>query len=172
MSWFSLSTLYFKTFDWSLTTRIKQWEKKRLLSVEQAFLTNFKFYFHFSFSPWRRFVFKPKYWAICLNIYVFLFYFFCLLLHRFAVRINLPFHIFVERDEVRAPLKTPAWEAKLYPATSYAHLCCTSHLLDLLAAAAYLINFEYTRLWQHYFSLFLVFTWRLWLFCRLHMGHR
>ena len=24
-------------------------------------------------SPWWRFVFKPKYWAICLNIYVFLF---------------------------------------------------------------------------------------------------
>ena len=23
------------------------------------------------FSPWRRFVFKPKYWAICLNIYIF-----------------------------------------------------------------------------------------------------
>ena len=23
------------------------------------------------FSPWRRFVFKPKYWAISLNIYIF-----------------------------------------------------------------------------------------------------
>ena len=41
------------------------------------------FYFHFSFSPWRRFVIKPKYWAVCL------------LLHHLAVRISLPFHIFL-----------------------------------------------------------------------------
>ena len=27
---FSLSTLYFKTVDWSLTTRIKQWERNVL----------------------------------------------------------------------------------------------------------------------------------------------
>ena len=38
-------------------------------------------------------VFKPKYWAICLNIIFVLF--FCLLLHRLAVRISLPFHIFL-----------------------------------------------------------------------------
>ena len=55
---------------------------------------NFYFYFHFSSSPWRRFVFKPKYWAICLNIPVYIFVvFFCLLLHRLAVRISLPFYI-------------------------------------------------------------------------------
>ena len=29
---FTLLTLYFKTVDWSLTTRIKQWEKKVVLS--------------------------------------------------------------------------------------------------------------------------------------------
>ena len=28
------------------------------------FVTNFYFYFHF---PWRRFVFKPKYWATCFE---------------------------------------------------------------------------------------------------------
>ena len=38
--------------------------------------------------------FKPKYWAICLNTYFFVL-FLCLLLHRLAVRISLPFHIFV-----------------------------------------------------------------------------
>ena len=59
------------------------------------FVTNFSFYFHFSFSPWRRFVFKPKYWAICLNIYFFVLSF-CLLLHRLAVRISLAFYIFLQ----------------------------------------------------------------------------
>ena len=34
---FSLSTLYFKTADWSLTMQIKQW-KGMLFSVEQAFV--------------------------------------------------------------------------------------------------------------------------------------
>ena len=33
------------------------------------------------------FVFKPKYWAICLKIYIFVL-FFSLLLHRLAVRIR------------------------------------------------------------------------------------
>ena len=31
----------------------------------------------------------------------------------------------------------------LYTETLWAHPCCASHLLDLLAAAAYLINFEW-----------------------------
>ena len=52
------------------------------------------FLFPFFFSPWRRFVFKPKYWAICLNIY-FSVLFFCLLLHHLDVRISLPFHVFI-----------------------------------------------------------------------------
>ena len=56
------------------------------------FVTNFYFYFHF-FSPWRRFVFKPKYWAICLTISCFVLSF-CLLLHRLSVMISLPFYIF------------------------------------------------------------------------------
>ena len=47
----------------------------------------------FSFGPLRRFVFKPKYWAICLNMYFFVL-FSCLLLHRLAERISLPFYIF------------------------------------------------------------------------------
>ena len=34
-------------------------------------------------------------WAICLNIYLFVL-FFCLLLHRLAVRISLLFHIFLQ----------------------------------------------------------------------------
>ena len=50
---------------------------------------------YISFSPWRRFVFKPNYWAVCLNMYIFFVLFFCLLLHRLAVRISLPFHIFL-----------------------------------------------------------------------------
>ena len=37
------------------------------------------FFFHFSFSPWRRFVFKLKYWAIWLNIYIYIFFCFILL---------------------------------------------------------------------------------------------
>ena len=36
-------------------------------------------------------------WAICLNIYFFVL-FFCLLLHRLAVRISLPFYIFHPRQ--------------------------------------------------------------------------
>ena len=65
------------------------------------FVTNFLFFlffcsFFFSFSPWRRFVFKPKYWAVCLNTYFFLL-FFCLLLHRLAVRISLLFQIFLQK---------------------------------------------------------------------------
>ena len=44
----------------------------------------------------KRFVFKPKYWAIgFINIYFFAL-FFCLLFHRLAVRISLPFHIFLQ----------------------------------------------------------------------------
>ena len=40
------------------------------LWYSNSFVTNMsEFYFHFSFSPWRRFVFKSKYWAIYLNIY-------------------------------------------------------------------------------------------------------
>ena len=46
------------------------------------------------------FVFKPKYWAICLkNIYIYTYIsvlFFSLLLHRLAVRISLPFRIFLQ----------------------------------------------------------------------------
>ena len=45
------------------------------------FVTNFDFYFHFYCSPRKRFVFKPKYWAVCLNIYFsfILFFFFTFL---------------------------------------------------------------------------------------------
>ena len=57
------------------------------------FVTNFYLYFHF-FNPWR-IAFKPKYWAICLNIYCFVLSF-CLLIHRLAVRISLPFYIFLQ----------------------------------------------------------------------------
>ena len=54
------------------------------------------------------FVFKPKYWAICLKkkkkyIYIYIYIytyisvlFFSLLLHRLAVRISLPFRIFLQ----------------------------------------------------------------------------
>ena len=72
-------------------------------SFKFLFVTNF--YFHFSFSPWRRFVFKPKYWAICLNIYCFVLSF-CLLLHRLAVRISLLFYIFLPFDSLPYPTLT------------------------------------------------------------------
>ena len=52
---------------------------------ECLFITNFWFYLNLSFGPWRRFVFKPKYWANLLK-YIFLFYSF---LYFF---IALPFH--------------------------------------------------------------------------------
>ena len=60
------------------------------------FVTNF--FISFSFSPWRRCVFKPKYWAIFLNIYIYIFaLFFCLVLHRLAVKISLLFQIFLQK---------------------------------------------------------------------------
>ena len=48
--------------------------------------------FFFLLAPEEGLFFKPKYWQICLNIYIFVL-FFCLL-HRLAVRISLPFYIF------------------------------------------------------------------------------
>ena len=49
-----------------------------------------------SFSSSMQIVWKlNKYRVICLNTYFFVL-FFCLLLHRLAVRISLPFHIFLQ----------------------------------------------------------------------------
>ena len=62
------------------------------------------------FSPWR-FVFESKYWAISLNMYYFFVLFFCLLLNRLAVRISLPFHIFLDQNP-----RNQEWSrAKLFP---------------------------------------------------------
>ena len=57
----------------------------------------FPHYFHFSFNPWRRrgFVFKPGKILGNLFKYIFLVLFFCLLPHGLAVRVSLPFHIFL-----------------------------------------------------------------------------
>ena len=42
----------------------KQLEKFVTNLLQIHFVTHFLFYFHFSFSPWRRFVFNQEYWAI------------------------------------------------------------------------------------------------------------
>lgn len=42
----------------------KQLQKFVTNLLQIHFVTHFLFYFHFSFNPWRRFVFNQEYWAI------------------------------------------------------------------------------------------------------------
>ena len=60
--------------------------------IQTSFLFEFWLHVFFLLAPEEGLFFKPKYWQICLNIYIFVL-FFCLL-HRLAVRISLPFYIF------------------------------------------------------------------------------
>ena len=68
-------------------------------------------------------VFKPKYWANLFN-YIFLVLFFCLLLHCLAVRISLPFHIFLH--VVIVLIQVNNWEIQHHS------LVCRCGLADIL----------------------------------------
>ena len=68
-------------------------------------------------------VFKPKYWANLFN-YTFFVLFFCLLLHRLAVRISLPFHIFLH--VVIVLIQVNNWEIQHHS------LVCRCGLADIL----------------------------------------
>ena len=61
-------------------------------------------------------------WAICLNIYLFVL-FFCLLLYRLAVRISLPFHIFLRLIVL---IQVYNWEIRHHS------LVCCCGLADIL----------------------------------------
>ena len=67
------------------------------------FITNFWFYLNLSFGPWRRFVFKLKYWANLFK-YIFLFYSFVYFF------IALPFHIFLH--VVIVLIQVYSWEIR------------------------------------------------------------
>ena len=66
-------------------------------------------------------VFKPKYWA---NLFNYTFFFFCLFLHRLAVRISLPFHIFLH--VVIVLIQVNNWEIQHHS------LVCRCGLADIL----------------------------------------
>ena len=68
-------------------------------------------------------VFKPKYWADLFNCILFLL-FFCLLLHCLAVRISLPFHIFLQ--VVIVLIQVYNWEIQHHS------LVCRCGLADIL----------------------------------------
>ena len=68
------------------------------LYIGKKILRTFSFIFILLLAPEEGLLFflKPKYWAVCLDIYFFVL-FFCLLLHRLAVIISLPLHIFLQK---------------------------------------------------------------------------
>ena len=68
-------------------------------------------------------VFKPKYWADLFN-YILFVLFFCLLLHCLAVRISLPFHIFLQ--VVIVLIQVYNWEIQHHS------LVCRCGLADIL----------------------------------------
>ena len=72
----------------SSTTAVQKWIISYILHFTKTILSNM---FHFSFSLWRRFVFKPKYWAKFLKYFFVLFL--CLLVHHLAAGISLQFYI-------------------------------------------------------------------------------
>ena len=74
------------------------------------FITNFWFYLNLSFGPWRRFVFKLKYWANLFK-YIFLFYSFVYFF------IALPFHIFLH--VVIVLIQVYSWEIR-----HHSLVCC------------------------------------------------
>ena len=59
----------YETANWSLRQGDEEVKKR----IKQTNKQKKYIYIYISFIPWRRFVFKPKYWAVCLNIYIFCF---------------------------------------------------------------------------------------------------
>ena len=93
----------------------------------------------FFFKPlnWRRFAFKLKYWAILFK-YILFVLFFCLLLHRLAVRISLPFYDFVQ--VIIVLIQVYNWEI-LHHST-----VCRCRLADILYLSK-LVNHNYNKIW-------------------------
>ena len=72
-----------KIWNGKLILKARRWRRKQKNKTKIYILKQIAQYLgfqtnllqDFSFSPWRKFVFKPKYWAICLNIYIFVLFF-------------------------------------------------------------------------------------------------